>query len=383
MGYYPLMLDVSRYPVILVGSGAEARFKLASLLEAKARLTVFLTEDDPALIQALVDHQIHWHQRLPTREDFAGARLVFAATQDRETNRRLAALARQTGAWVNVPDDLDFCDVAATSHFRRGPLLVSVFSSAKAPGVARAFIRTLESWIGDEWSVLIDQVSGLRSALRAENRPFVARRARLAEFVDAHLPSLFKMPNPAPGTVYLVGSGPGSIDFLTLGAFKVLRQADVVIYDRLVHPSVIDAANPTAKRIDVGKQPGDPAPSQADIHRQMITEARAQHRVVRLHGGDPMVYGRAGEEMAALTQADIPFVIMPGLSSALAAPALAQIPVTLRGVSDQVALVSAQTAVGSVNWEWLPHFHGTVVIMMGMLQLAQVVAALRTNGRLA
>lgn len=381
MGYYPLMFEVSRYPVVLVGGGQEAEHKLLSLLEAEASLTVFAPTLTPTMAKSLRRSQASWERRPVVAEDFDGVRLVFAASDDPTYNRKVAQMARERGAWVNTVDDPNFCDVVATSHFRRGPLLVSIFSGGKAPGVAKVLRTRLETIIDETWSDLIEQVAALRSQLRQTTPSFSERRQRLADYVQAHLPPLFQTPILDPGTVALVGAGPGSVDLLTVGALKALSHAEVVLHDRLVHPSVLDLAPKHARRIDVGKVPGVGHPTQEDIHHQLIDWARAGYRVVRLHGGDPFVFGRAGEEILALSAAGIRFSMIPGLSSALAAPALAQIPVTLRRMADQVAVVSARTSSGSVDWTWMRRFSGTLVVLMGMATLEQVVDEITATGR--
>lgn len=383
MGYYPLMLDVSRCPVVLVGGGRDAEHKLFSLSDAQASLTIFAPKVTSAMLDVIQKHHLVWHPRSVQTKDLHGIRLVFAASEDPDDNRRVAHMARQAGALVNTLDDPEHCDVMATSHFRRGHLLVSVFSGGLAPGVAKTLGKRLEALVSPEWSTLIERVNLLRRQLRAQDTSFAQRRQCLSDFVDQNLPDLFKQTPLAQGQVALVGAGPGAIDGLTIGAFKTLSQAEIVLYDRLVHPSILDAVPNLATRIHVGKTPGVATPTQTDIQEQLVHWARQGYRVVRLHGGDPFLFGRAGEEILALREAGISFQIIPGLTSALAAPALSGIPVTLRNVSDQLAIVTAHRASEKPNWSWLPHFAGTLLILMGMSTLEEVIRDLEANGRSA
>lgn len=383
MGYYPLMLDVSRYPVVLVGGEQDAEHKLFSLSDAQASLTIFAPKVTSAMLDIIQKHDLVWHQRLIQAKDLRGIRLVFAASEDPHYNRRVAHMARQAGVLVNTLDDPEHCDVLATSHFRRGHLLVSVFSGGLAPGVAKTLRKRLEPIITQEWSTLIERVNLVRRQLRAQDTSFAQRRQRLSDFVDQNLPNLFKQTPLARGQVALVGAGPGTIDCLTIGAFKTLSQAEVVFYDRLVHPSILDAVPNSATRIHVGKTPGVATPTQTDIQEQLVNWAQKGYRVVRLHGGDPFLFGRAGEEILALREAGISFQIIPGLTSALAAPALSGIPVTLRNVSDQLAIVTAHRVSEKPNWNWLAQFSGTLLILMGMSTLEEVIRDLQKNGRSA
>jgi uroporphyrinogen III methyltransferase / synthase len=191
-------------------------------------------------------------------------------------------------------------------------------------------------------------------------------------------------------TVYLVGAGPGDPGLLTRRGAQLLSEADVVLYDRLVHHSVLALAPETAELIDVGKRPDGTRPgaaSQAEINQLLVDYGRRNHTVVRLKGGDPFVFGRGGEEVEVLTQAGVRWEVVPGISSAFAVPAVVGIPVTHRGLSSSVTVVTGRTddptAPGSVNWEALAKVDGTVVILMGMMNRAEIAEALMRGGRAA
>lgn len=187
------------------------------------------------------------------------------------------------------------------------------------------------------------------------------------------------------GTVYLVGAGPGCPDLLTLRAAALLQAADVIVYDRLIQPAVLDLANPAAERIFVGKQLGGPASQQDDIHAVLLRKAREGKTVVRLKGGDPFMFGRGGEEAAFLAGNDVPFEVVPGVSSALAAPLRAGIPVTHRGVAASVAFVTGHEAnddLTALDWPALARMH-TLVFMMAVGNVRLIVSRLIESGRLA
>ena len=184
-------------------------------------------------------------------------------------------------------------------------------------------------------------------------------------------------------TVHLVGAGPGDPELLTVRAANLLRQADAVVYDRLVEPAVIELAPPWAELIGVGKTPGTPSPSQDEINAVLVDRGRRYACVVRLKGGDPFVFGRGGEEASALRAAGLEVEVVPGVTSAVAAPAAAGIPVTLRGVSSGFTVVTAHqdpTSPRGLNWDALAQTGTTLVILMGAARAEQIADRLRAGG---
>ena len=183
-----------------------------------------------------------------------------------------------------------------------------------------------------------------------------------------------------PGKVYLVGAGPGDPGLLTLKAAQLLSQADTVLYDRLIHPEVLKHARPHTRLVFVGKEGGGESMRQEDINALLVAQARLGRRVVRLKGGDPFVFGRGAEEALALEEAGIPYEVVPGVSSGVAAPAAAGIPVTHRGVSAAVTFATAWRADGEPDWAHLAGAQ-TLVLFMASSRLAEVTQALMAAGR--
>lgn len=186
----------------------------------------------------------------------------------------------------------------------------------------------------------------------------------------------------SPGTVFLVGAGPGDPELITVRGLRLLRSADVVVHDRLVHPELLAEARPGAERIDVGKAPGRPSAFQEEIHAVLVDRARAGRSVVRLKGGDPFVFGRGGEELLACAAAGVPCEVVPGVTSAVGVPAAAGIPVTHRGLAASFAVVTAHRAadLDDVDWSALARID-TVVVLMGVARLRYVTANLVRTGR--
>jgi uroporphyrin-III C-methyltransferase len=191
---------------------------------------------------------------------------------------------------------------------------------------------------------------------------------------------------PTPGKAYLIGAGPGRADLITVRGLRLLQQADVVIYDRLIAAELLDETKEGAELIYVGKGPGHHVASQEEINHLLVERVRAGHQVVRLKGGDPFVFGRGGEEALALRRAGLEFEIVPGVSSAMAAPAYAGIPVTQRGVATSFAVVTGHErgdgADSRTDWSALARIP-TLVILMGVGQIAEIAAQLQAAGRAA
>ena len=186
-----------------------------------------------------------------------------------------------------------------------------------------------------------------------------------------------------PGTVYLVGAGPGDPDLITVRGLRLLQQADVVAYDRLVHPDLVAKAHPSARRVYVGKAPDGPSCSQEEINALLVEEGQKGRLVVRLKGGDPFVFGRGGEEALALQEAGVPFEVVPGISSAISAPAYAGTPVTHRGLSSSFTVVTGHTCrpdSNDLDWTALSEA-GTLVVLMGLKRLPDIADALLEHGR--
>lgn len=182
------------------------------------------------------------------------------------------------------------------------------------------------------------------------------------------------------GKVYLVGGGPGDPDLITVKGLELLRQADVVLYDRLVAPKLLNEARETAELIPVGKAPGQHAFTQAEINHLLVAKAQTGTIIVRLKGGDPFVFGQGGEECQVLAEAGIPFEVVPGVSSAFAVPAYAGIPLTHREYASQFTVITAHGCDGAPpNWSSLPR-EGTLVFLMGVARLAEIAAGLQANG---
>jgi uroporphyrin-III C-methyltransferase/precorrin-2 dehydrogenase/sirohydrochlorin ferrochelatase len=389
---YPAFLDFAGRRVLVVGAGPVAAGKIPRLVEAGARVIVVSPE-----VHASIEHLPVEIVRRPFRPaDLDGVWFVVSAAPP-AVNAVVVREAERRGMFVNAVDDPRHASAFAGSGFRRGPVTVAISTGGDAPALARVMREALERLVGsdvEDWAALATRV---REDWRRERVPMEARRdALLATLADLHQEasaerSAAKTPvksenatsrtaRAAAGFVSLVGAGPGDPELLTRKAARRLAEADLVLYDALVSPATVALAR-HAQRIHVGRRKGSDTMGQDAIIRTLIRAARRGRRVVRLKGGDPFVFGRGGEEALALRAAGVSFEIVPGVSSALAAPAAASIPVTHRGVSGAVlvttghdperfASLAASVAPGAA----------TLVILMGTSRRAEIVEALVDAG---
>lgn len=449
MRYYPVLLDLAGRPCVVVGGGAVAEGKVPSLVAAGARVTVIA----PALTAALAaQHRAGRFTHL-AREyrpgDLAGAFLVIGAAGDPAVNRAVHAEATGRGALINVVDDPPHCGFILPSVLRRGDLVVAVSTSGSAPALAVRLRERLERELGVEYARFLELARALRAPLAAAYPDFEERKRLWYRLVDSDLLALLaagderaareriraitglSLEEPAgegetarrapggaigrarqgppaprrPGTVYLVGAGPGDPKLITARGLELLRRADVVVYDRLVSPELLAEAPPEAERVYVGKAPGGHCMPQEGINALLVARARRGETVVRLKGGDPFVFGRGAEEALACAEAGVPWDVVPGVSSVTGVTARAGLPVTARGYGSGFAVVTAhrageaaaeggagtepgEPAAGPddgpepLDWNALARID-TLVVLMGVERLAQVVDRLLAGGRAA
>ncbi|ACG74487.1 uroporphyrin-III C-methyltransferase [Anaeromyxobacter sp. K] len=370
----PLFVKLAGREVVVVGGGAMAAVRVRQLAEAGARVKVVapqIREDVAGLAAELV--------RRPFRGgDLDGAWFAVAAATP-EVNRDVARAAEARRILVNAVDDPEHATAYTAGVVRRGDATVAISTAGRAPALAGLLREAVDALLPPEVAGWVDAAEAERPAWKAARVPLAARRGRLLRALNALHGEPPEAPVP-PGFVSLVGAGPGDAGLLTRRGAERLRTADVVLYDALVDPAVLALA-PSAHRFHVGKRAGRPSVSQRAIERLLVRAARAGKRVVRLKCGDPFVFGRGGEEALALAAAGVPFEVVPGVSSAVAAPALAGIPVTHRGTSAAFAVVAghAEASYGPVLDGLAP---GTIslVVLMGVGERAGIAARLRARG---
>jgi uroporphyrin-III C-methyltransferase/precorrin-2 dehydrogenase/sirohydrochlorin ferrochelatase len=399
MDFLPIFLDVREQPCLVVGGGEVAARKSALLLRAGARVTVLSPALSAAFDADLAAARIAHRAASFGEDDVAGYAVVIAATDDDAVNRAIAAAARARRIPVNVVDRPALCSFIMPSIIERAPLIVAVSSGGASPVLARLLRARLESLIPAGYGRLAALAGAFRDRVKARFKPPERRRfwesvlqGPIAELVfsgrdDEARKALEKTLGDARlafsgGEVALVGAGPGDPDLLTFRALRLMQQADVVVYDRLVSQPILDLVRLEAERIYAGKERAKHALPQEDINHLLVRLAKEGKRVVRLKGGDPFIFGRGGEEIDTLAAEGIPFQVVPGITAAAGCASYAGIPLTHREYSQSVVFVTGHLQDGSMNLNWrsLAQPRQTLVIYMGLLGVEVLCRELAAHG---
>jgi len=402
MKLYPLFAALADRAVLVVGGGEVAARKAAALRAAGARVRVGAPTLNVQLAQAVARGEVQHMCGTFTENWLDDVWLVVAATDDGRVNAQVAAAAQARRILANVVDDAQLSSFHVPAVIDRSPLIVAISSGAAAPMLAR--------WLRERLEILLDHALGplaallekKRSAIRARHRDLGSRRRFYEKLLagpiwdalrSANAPAAERELNralnlaraPQTGSVTLVGAGPGDPGLLTLRGLRALNEADVILHDRLVSTEILDLARRDALRIEVGKQAGDHHVTQQRIHALLLEHARAGHRVVRLKGGDPFVFGRGGEELQFLRAHAVPYEVVPGITAAIACAAYAGVPLTHRDHAQSVRFVTAhcKESLDTLDWPALATERQTLAIYMGVAQLQTLRDRLLAHGRAA
>lgn len=402
MKLYPLFANLSHRAVLVLGGGAVAERKIATLLGAQAQVTVNAPVLTPLLQRWVREGRIA--HRADAFQDSWLDRvwLVVAATSDREMNTLVATLAGLRRIFVNVVDDAELSSFHVPAVVDRAPLMIAISSGGEAPMLARLLRERLETLLDHSLGTLATLAARLRGRIRDRLPDMAARRRYYETLFAGPVATLLRRGQPQEallaaerslelaspshaGSVVLVGGGPGDPGLLTLRALRALNEADVILHDRLVSTEVLELARRDAERIEVGKQAGKHHTTQDSIHALLLEHARAGRRVVRLKGGDPFVFGRGGEELEFLRAHDIPYEVVPGITAAVACAAYAGIPLTHRDHAQSVRFVTAhcRSSLDTLDWAALAQERQTLAVYMGVGELAALQAQLIEHGRAA
>ncbi|MFI8736280.1 uroporphyrinogen-III C-methyltransferase [Ectopseudomonas toyotomiensis] len=398
MQFLPLFHKLQGRLVLVIGGGEVALRKARLLSDAGAVLRVVAPEIRSEL-QELAGPGGNFLRGYAS-SDLQGVALVIAATDDVPLNAQISAEAQALGIPVNVVDAPALCSVIFPAIVDRSPLIVAVSSGGDAPVLARLIRAKIETWIPATYGQLANLGKRFRDRVKQLFPDVQQRRVfwedvfqgQIAESVFAGKPEEGerlleeRLAGAAPralGEVYLVGAGPGDPDLLTFRALRLMQQADVVLYDRLVAPAIIELCRRDAERIYVGKRRADHAVPQEQINQLLIDLARQGKRVLRLKGGDPFIFGRGGEEIEQLAAEDIPFQVVPGITAASGCAAYAGIPLTHRDHAQSVRFVTGHLKDGSSNLPWkdLVAPGQTLVFYMGLVGLPGICEQLIAHGR--
>ena len=364
----PVFYALEGKRVVLAGGSQAAAWKAELLSAAGAQVDVYAEEISDDMLMLLADPPrgiIVHHQRAWTADDFRKAAMAIGAYDDDDSAVSFAAAARAAGVPVNVIDKPAFCDFSLGAIVNRSPLVIGISTDGAAPVFAQAIRAKLEAMLPKGFAAWAKAASSWRAAVQASGLSFAGRRSFWQRFTAQAMQTPDRAPaqsdfdrfladvtatgtTPDNGSVTLVGAGPGDAELLTLRAVRALQSADVILFDDLVSAEVLDFARREARKMLVGKTGFGPSCKQEDINALMVSLAKQGKRVVRLKGGDPLIFARAGEELAACRDTGIAVEVVPGITAAQGAAARLALPLTDRDVSRRLQYITAHARSGEL-----------------------------------
>lgn len=408
MDYLPLFHNLKGRNIMVVGGGEIALRKVRLVQEASAIITIVAKDFCPDLLEMDAADKKHGCNglRLITAAyeqqhmlDIPDIVMVIAATNDRDLNRLVSEHAQDANILSNVVDDPGFSTVIFPSIVDRSPIQIAISSGGDAPVLVRLLRTKFEALLPAGMSKLGALAGSFRERVKAkfsngaDRKAFweevfygpIAEQAYANNLDEAERLLTDKLDNTdefKTGEVYLVGGGPGDPDLLTFKALRLMQQADIVLYDRLVSPEVLNLVRRDASRIFVGKTAGDHPVSQENINQKLVEYALEGNRVVRLKGGDPFIFGRGGEEIETLAEHNIPFQVVPGITAASGCASYAGIPLTHRDHAQSVRFIAGHLRSGKMdlNWPELVQPNQTLVFYMGLSGMETICEKLKDHG---
>ena len=401
MDYFPLFLDARKLNVLIVGAGEVAARKLELIMKTPATITVVAPWVCDTVKQLAQNEKVTLIEREFENSDLTHKDMVFIATDKGDVNQHIHDLARANKVLVNVVDNTPLCQFITPSIVDRSPIVIAMSSGGVAPVLLRYLRQKLETVLPANLSRLGAFSEKFREKVKQTLNGVTARRyfwedvldGDIAEMVekgqDSKADDAFELALQAAaqdkkveGQVYLVGAGPGDPDLLTFRALRLMQKADVVVYDRLVSPQILELVRRDAEKIYVGKAKSNHTLPQDDINQLMVDEAKKGNRVVRLKGGDPFIFGRGGEEIQTLIQHGIDFQVVPGITAASGASSYAGIPLTHRDHAQSVVFATGHLKNGTIdlNWPALAQKNQTAVFYMGLTGLPIICEKLIEHG---
>jgi uroporphyrin-III C-methyltransferase/precorrin-2 dehydrogenase/sirohydrochlorin ferrochelatase len=408
MRFLPVFLDLQIGPALLIGAGDVARAKLRLLAAAGARVRWYATDGDHdvSALDAADAARVELAQGDPLTADLSGVIAILCAGAG-EIGIAMSARARAVGVPVNVMDDLAHSTFIFPAIVDRGDVVVAIGTGGASPVVARRVRERIEAMLPARIGDLASFIGRWRKQIHSRIPEFPLRRRFWEHVVDGPIgalilagredeadaalkvmcdPTAFAgalMSGKADGSVTLVGAGPGDPDLLTIKALRALQDADVIFFDELVSPEILDRARRDASRVPVGRRVGKSGIGQDAINKLLIEAAKSGQRAVRLKGGDSFVFGRGGEEVEALRKAGVAYSVVPGITAGLGAAAQFEVPLTLRHEALRITFLTAHKAkdAETVDWSVLTDEKMTVVVYMGMTAAPSVRTGLLAAGR--
>ncbi len=400
MDYFPIFLSLKQQPCLVIGGGEIATRKIKLLAKANAKITVIAEYMSDSVIALGKVQSLILLKKTFTIDDIERYRLVVSATNNVALNESVAKICTEKNILVNVVDNPKLCSFIFPAIVDRSPIIAAISTGGVSPVLARLLRAKIETVIPTQFGKLALLAEKFRNRVKQQINEVAQRRifwekvlqGSVAELVFAgkhqqaeillqkQLDSTNGLINK--GEVYLVGAGPGDPDLLTFRALRLMQQADVVVYDRLVSPEILELVRRDSQQIYVGKQRDNHSLPQASINELLAKLAKQGKRVVRLKGGDPFIFGRGGEEIETLMEQGVSFQVVPGITAASGCATYAGIPLTHRDHAQSCTFVTGHLKDGSINlnWQQLSAPNQTIVIYMGLIGLKKICEQLIQHG---
>lgn len=386
MSLFPAFIDLENKTCLVVGGGDIAARKIRRLLESGADVTVISLELSEQLVAMQQEYEFLYQQTAFHDDHIHNQFLVIAATDDEDLNERIADLCDVKNILVNVVNKPGSGNLLSPSVVKRLPIQIAISTGGASPVLARLLKARLETFIPQSLGKLASFMSKFREQARKKFPDLKQRRyfwekllhgpvsemlfAGQERAAEKHIANALESTDSieqSVGEVYLVGGGPGDPDLLTFRALRLMQQADVVLYDRLVAPAILDLVRQDARLLYVGKKRDQHSVPQDEINQILIDFALQGNRVLRLKGGDPFIFGRGGEEIEGLSEKGIPFQVVPGITAAAGCASYSGIPLTHRDHAQSCLFITGHLKDGSIdlNWSALIQPQQTLAIYMG------------------
>jgi uroporphyrin-III C-methyltransferase/precorrin-2 dehydrogenase/sirohydrochlorin ferrochelatase len=401
MSLLPLFIDIKNKPCLIVGGGKIAARKLKMLCKAEADITIIAPNICNEIKELCETHSLTTCLREFSDTDVTSQSLIIAATNDALLNKHISNLSKQKNILINVADNFKQGDVVLPSVIDRDPIQIAVTTGGASPVLARLLRRNLERCTPSSYGSLASLVEKYRQKTAEIIQDEDSRRRFWEEVLQGPISEMVlagkldiaeetlqrklsdkNFSNNDNGEVYLVGAGPGDPDLLTFRALRLMQQADVVVYDRLVSDQIMNLVRKDADKIYAGKQRANHAIQQESINHLLVRLAKEGKRVLRLKGGDPFIFGRGGEEIETLMEEGVHFQVVPGITAAAGCASYSGIPLTHRDHAQACTFVTGHLRDGTVNlnWKMLAHANQTIVFYMGLHGLNIICEQLVKHG---
>ena len=400
MDTLPIFLRSTECRALVIGGGPQATAKVRLLCQAKFAVTLIAERPCDELAGLIDQYNLSHLNTAFSPLMLQQQDLVIVADTDPELAAPIASQVRQLRLPLNVVDQPSLCSFFFPAMVDRSPMVVAVGSQGQSPVLTHYVRRRIEESLPS----VLEPLAQLTADYRQQVKQLIPSTTDRLDFwgalLDGPLPEQLRngadcgkqlmeqaiadytAAKPAAGTVFLVGAGPGDPDLLTVKALRIIQQADVVVYDRLVSPQIINLIRRDAQQINVGKSMGNHTLPQEEINRLLVKLARDNKRVVRLKGGDPFIFGRGGEELEELVQENVSFQVIPGITAASGSASYCGIPLTHRDHAQSVTFVTGHLKSDTLDLEWqsLARPHQTLVFYMGLTALEIIAAQLQAHG---